>query len=577
MNIYSQRMQKNVPHPLPRQQAPPTGTSESQTELSCPPFKAVSLKTKPQLRTEGSQTELETPKPSPRTKKLISAGTQTEVSTGTQSGDETDSLLPTRGVHLGADKTSGVSVKETRQSIPETLQSRKEADLGASAVAVEPSAPSSVNETSKGKLATPAASDQGSKGVVDEERQKKDLLLARLRALDGQKGPPGSEPVNVGGLVRSSAEPTANEPVELSHPGAAAPTLPSKPAATATVQRQAALKQANAVATKAGGGSSSAEAEAKKKLLLAKLMAIDEGKNPREAAADHKDSSKEPSKLDTKLTSSATHSDSSLKSWPDKIENMHHGKPAYSSDGDPFGSRHHLSAKRESGSAVKTDSSAITTTTTTTEGGTDAKPKFGRRQPSQKPAASSSLDLFGGGPLKSELGTATEKNPPKPGRHKPSLVRQRAENATPIHASRKETVFGGLDLETESKDIVLSGETTTGPFGTNTASDSRPIAGRSRDYPWETRVDVSSKPSEPILSSLEPNKKTGGVASVAKGPLSSTARIFGGGLGSGHGSASGSRPLLPLRQKAEPIAVSSFDAMPGSAIGEPDDIEEIVL
>ena len=565
MNIYSQRMQKNMPRPLPKHQAPPTGTSESQTELSCPPFKAVSLQTKPQLRAAASQTEIETPKPSQRTKKLIPAGTQTEISTGTQSGEETDSL-PSRGVHLGADKTPPARVKESQQSIPESLQSRKEADLPASVVATEPSAPS--NETS---IATPAAPDQGGKNIaVDEERQKKDLLLARLRALDGQKGPPGSEPVKTGGLVRSTAEPTSNEPVEVSRPGAVtvSPTLPSKPVAAVTTQGKAALKQADA---KAGGGSS-AEAEAKKKLLLAKLMAIDEGKNPREAVINQTDSTKAPSKPDRKLASSATHSDSSLKSWPEKIENMHHGKPAYSSDGDPFGSRHHLSAKKESGSAVETDSSAIATT----EGGRDAKPKFGRRQPSHKPAASSRLDLFGGGSSKSERGTAAEKNPPKPDGYKPSLVRRRAGNAAP-NAVRKDTIFGGLDLETESKDIVTSGEASTVPFGTNAAPDSQPIAGRSRDYPWETRVDVSSKPSEPILSSLESSKKTGGVASrVTKGPLSSTAQIFGGGLGSRHSSADGSRTLLPLRPKAEPVTVSSFDAMPG-VIGEPDDIEEIVL
>ena len=567
MNIYSQRKQKSMPRPLPKEQPPPTSTSESQTELSCPPFKAVSLQTKPQFKTVSSQTSLETPSPHRQpTKKLVPAGTQTEISTGIEEADSSSS----RGVHVGADKTSGASVKESRQLISETLQPRKEAyspDSRARIVATELTARS--NETDKGKLATLASNqkDDGSKEAVDEERQKKDLLLARLRALDGQKGPPGSEPVRVGGLVKSSAEPTTNEPVDLSRPGAVAPTGGSgtnKPAATATVQRQATLKRGNAVVTPGGDGSS-AEAEAKKKLLLAKLMAIDEGKDPSKAVANQQDSTKEPSKPDAKLTSSATHSDSSLMSWPDKIENMYQGKPAYASDGDPFGSRHSLSATKES---AKADSSAVTT-----ESRKEAKPKFGRRQPSQKPAASSKLDLLGGGPVKkSEFQAGAEK---KPSSYKPSLVRRRAGNAA-SNPARNGTIFGGLDLETESNDTVTSKRATTGEFNTNTASDSHPIAGRSRDYPWETRVDISLKPSEPVLSSLKSNKKSG-VTSMAKGPLSSAAQIFSGGLGSGHTSAAGSRPLLPLRPKAEPVAVSSFDPMPGSVIGEPDDIEEIVL
>ena len=41
-----------------------------------------------------------------------------------------------------------------------------------------------------------------------------------------------------------------------------------------------------------------------------------------------------------KTVSSKTSSSSSIQSWPDPIQNMHTGKPAYATENDPFGSKH---------------------------------------------------------------------------------------------------------------------------------------------------------------------------------------------------------------------------------------------
>ena len=65
----------------------------------------------------------------------------------------------------------------------------------------------------------------------------------------------------------------------------------------------------------------------KKKELLAKLAAIDSHDN-----APHEDRSRMASKANSNQ-GSTTHL------WPNTVQNLHQGKPAYATDGDPYGSR----------------------------------------------------------------------------------------------------------------------------------------------------------------------------------------------------------------------------------------------
>ena len=257
MNIYSQRIGKNAPQHVPAKlhHAPvTTETSESQTNFSCPPFKTVSLQTKPHLKTSASQTDTRQAT-SPTIGRLVPTGTQTDTSR--------DPVRESKGV-ASLNKTAATKSATKSATIPQqtspvrTVQHEEKltSTLGGSPFAVT------------------GAKEGENKKVEDEERQKKDALLARLRAIDGQKGPPNSEPVpSSGGVTKSVAEPTASiavggsdHPSSLSGVGGRSKLggSSSKPPLPEQQLEPSVTRQADS------------EQQKKKQLLLAKLMAIDD-------------------------------------------------------------------------------------------------------------------------------------------------------------------------------------------------------------------------------------------------------------------------------------------------------------
>ena len=97
---------------------------------------------------------------------------------------------------------------------------------------------------------------------------------------------------------------------------------------------------------------------------------------------------------------------------------------------------------------------------------------------------------------------------------------------------------------------------------------------RDQDYPWETRVNVSSHPQGAAEKERETERENWQQKSD-RGPLSSPSMVFGyAGQQKPMLQSSSRGSLLPLREKAP--AGSSL--MPGSIdVTEPDDLEELAL
>lgn len=448
MNIYSQRIGKNIPHTFTRQPAPIMEDISSQTDLSCAPHKNVSMQTKQSLKSSSSQTQ------AGPTKTLQTSTTQTEIDTNT-----TTYPSPQR------------ETKPIASPPCETLKS---------------------SPIHRGTLTQPKNEDSSehSKPVQpphDQEQKKKDLLLSRLRALDSQKGPPASQPMP-SLAIKSSAEPTS-----VSTSVTTQPTRPPPPAAAAVRPVQD-------------------EESQKKKLLLAKLLAIDDGNDPRNVTVSKMNVTEPAASLAVNNKSSM--SNSSLQSLPDTIDNMHKGKPAFSTEDDPFGSRNtsgkrlsgllHSNGSRESIKARTVNSqqprrqyktATADTDNLMTDPGQEYKPTFGRRSHTHETNT---------GPLKAQLN-------------------------------------GGLDTEsrTKGKEVL--------DFSTDQ------VAGK-RDYPWEKQVNLET--------TTDRGRAIGGNSSALEGQ-GNKSMIFG-------PKANTRSSLLPLRAKAD------LNVMPGS-VAEPDDLEELVL
>lgn len=464
MNIYTQRIVRSVPQSnIPRLQAPAMESAESQTELSCPPSKVVSLQTRPHLRAAASQTEMELPKqPASPLKKLVPAETQTEIPIQPQALQKklVPAETPSNNTNITSPKPVGAS---TTHKLPITGEGKEQQ--------------SEVRPAKEDKPHDVAAKSGG----LDAERQKKDFLLAKLKTLDAQKGPPGSQSMSD---TKSSAKSASNNTAaSADHTGALAPPSTSTTAG-------------NKMATRQQKPSESHSEQQKKKLLLAKLMAIDEGSDPSKVIPSKPTVPAKPDKRPLEVPSSATHSSSSLHSWPDTVENMYKGKPAYSSEGDPFGVQHSASKlsamTRQNGSGKRAETSIFLTESETES---TRRPKFGRRQRE----ASLVHDIYGSNKFGQTEDSQVKSvaKPPEAENYTPSFE-HRARNVVP--KLKNEFVFGGQD----------------------------------------------------------------------RGPS-----VFGG-LESRSGLKAGSKgPLLPMRPKAEPVR-HGLDVMPG-ALGEPDDIEELVL
>ena len=398
MNIYSQRLGRNTLNTSMRSQIdtppPPLSTDDaySQTDLTCPPNKNVSMQTKPTLKSSGSQTA-----PS---KALQTRTTQTDIAPV----DRTRVPSPPT-------KSSPAHTIQRQPTPPPPLKQKE--------VISSPAQPT------KQLVRSPPPPEPSH--IVDEEQQRKNLLLSRLRALDSQKGPPASQPLTTV-PVKTTTESQSSQPTAT---------------ASQTTDERAITRSPPVAITKSppvAQMTTQQEEAKKKKLLLAKLMAIDDGADPQKVTESKLNVASNPAPQPTKDLSA--HSSNSLQLWQaDTVDNLHKGKPAFFTDDDPFGSRH-SSGKRSNGTLKAnsgTKTSTVNDTTNILNSELGYKPTFGRRARGADPGPASSL--FSGG--------TKDTNPVS------SSVSKGTPNRSPIFSNgldsdSKETV-GLLDSEASSK------------------------------------------------------------------------------------------------------------------------------
>ena len=190
-------------------------------------------------------------------------------------------------------------------------------------------------KTAVESVGVPTKPHSGESGV--EEQRSKQMLLQRLRELDGQKTAPSSNPMPA---VQTSGTTTAPPPaVAITH---------THHAHTAPVPAEIKPSVSQSEAADV------CERE-RKQLLLAKLMAIDEGNDPNHAKPTPQNSQRHASSRVQEVSNSPhgiaanQSSTCSLSPWPEVIENMHNGRPAHASENDPFGSRSRLSSLKRGG------------------------------------------------------------------------------------------------------------------------------------------------------------------------------------------------------------------------------------
>ena len=412
MNIYSQRLGRNALNTSMHSQndTPPpplsTGDAYSQTDLTCPPNKNVSMQTKPALKSSSSQTQ------AAPNKTLQTRTTQTDIA-------------PVEITRVPSPPTkSSPAHTIQRQPTPPPLPKQKEV--------ISPPA-----QPTQQLVRSPPPPEPSTAHTVDEEQQRKNLLLSRLRALDSQKGPPASQPLTTVPVKTTtetqSSQPTATAPQTTDERA----TTKSPPVAQTTTQQEEAKK---------------------KKLLLAKLMAIDDGADPQKVTESKLNVASNPAPQPTKDLSA--HSSNSLQLWQaDTVDNLHKGKPAFFTEDDPFGSRH--SSGKRSYETLKaksgTKASAVNDTTNILNSELGYKPTFGRRARGGDPGPASSL--FSGGtkdtnPASSKATLSVSKGTP---------------NRSPIFSN-------GLDSDRKETVGLIDSESSSKPAG--------------RDYPWEKRVNL---------------------------------------------------------------------------------------
>ena len=294
MNIYTQRIPRTtVTKPLSPTPPPSINHQSSQTTLSCSPFKAVSLQRRSQLKATSSQTEAVSPIPKTDSSTQTSNhGNQATIATAT-----TPSLDQTLDIPVS-------SVRGVREP--------------------EPTDEKEINSTS---LQSNDTQD------IEEAERSKQTLLQKLRELDVQTSAPSSKPLT----SSPSIGPTRQSHVTVSPP----PTV-----ATNLLTNKPSMTQHDVAG----------EEHERKKLLLAKLMAIDEGSDPNQLKTVTPHQTKPPPHqvepriqqvVSTNRISANKSSTSSTSSWSEVIDNMHHGRPAHASDEDPFGSRSRLNSLKK--------------------------------------------------------------------------------------------------------------------------------------------------------------------------------------------------------------------------------------
>lgn len=528
MNIYSQRITRSIPHSLPRPPAPATHSVHSQTNLSCPPFKSVSLQTRSQLRHGSSQTEL------PQQFPAVGVATQTDmpaevggdmggargndIAQGSSSPARTAALVLSTGNPLlhhsplqSSPAIGGVATKSPTH--------RGVALSGGTLTMLQPSLLVKPDERAR---------QSGSGEVGEEERQKKDLLLARLRALDGQREPPASQPIS----TAAADTPTNNVTTTTTKPpqGRATPTGPTQPSTL----------KSEGVREGGGGGEHESEAERKKRLLLAQLMAIDDSGDTE--LQSHTHTTKKMTAAARKSANAQTNSRTSLTSWPETVENMHQGRPALASEGDPFGSRHSLlsktgadsSAGRQGRRRVRRERSGDERE----ESLLPLPPQ--QRQPGHK-LEGEVRERTGHSLAESGGDGAADRRIAVGGANEPTYL--------PLHGRRAQTITkattggamascgGGLEMELET---ASKSDDHSNPHSSLTG----------KDYPWEHRVNVAQG------TQASPTGGRNGIIADVRGP------------------GAGPRPLLPLRPKMEHLRAN--DVMAG-VVAEPDDLEELAL
>ena len=468
LNIYTQRIPRSLArlqptespsHPLPPPAQPPLMASQgSQTTLSCPPHKVVSLKHRAQLKTVSSQTNLDTA--GPRTARHVTTSTQTE--------NEAKSLA----AEVKAEKES------PSRSTTSDVHTHTPPPLSASPNAQSP------EPTAEGVQIEPS----------------KQLLIQKLRQLGSQKAAPGSDLMPP---IKSTASDTS--------------------VGTATAAQ--AHPQQPALHTTAGAGTRPppvlrpempASEQQKKQLLLAKLMAIDEGSDPNQLVAAQQSTARQPGAFN-----SATHSNASISSRPDIVENLHQGKPAYATEDDPFGSRTRLASSRKSlGGGGSGMGGGV-------GGGGEGEQSVAQRaerifMTEQKER--SSRTVFGRqGPV-AATGAAKQSQAQEGSRYKPMFGRRAADPMTFASQSRSNGTSNPFSLASDIKNTPQSNAHTS---------------------PWQPPAEAKQPPRQPVFEDST--------------------------------SLSSRGALLPLRAKAEPAAMRSHDVMPGAAVSEPDDLEELVL
>ena len=307
MNIYTQRIPRSLqrPSPPPTPALPSITHQSSQTTISCPPFKSVSMQHRSQMKTAASQTE------------VASLSHRTDSSTQT--------MAPEISPAAATNQPSMTIIHTEAKGEKQTPQIEK----------------------------TGVLHGVGEKSTTFEAQRSKEELLQRLRMLDGQKtGNPLSP-----STVRTSAPPTS-QPVN--------PTPPAIPHSEPPPTEVDAHEQE------------------RKRLLLAKLMAIEEGGDPNHVKSVPQQNARGANSVGTPVNKGS--SNVSLNSWPDVVENMHQGRPAHASEDDPFGSQSRLSGRRREGgrrggSGVR-EEVTLEQNTCLTQGDerkTGYKPSFGRR------------------------------------------------------------------------------------------------------------------------------------------------------------------------------------------------------
>ena len=548
LNIYSQRLGKNMPPRIAtRLQAPETDTCASQTELSCPPSKSVSLQTKLGLRTSASQTDFPSPKP-PVKAVSLAAATQTDIVVSPKNDNLEVSNAPLT--------TTGGSGHQKPVSKPIQVET---------AVNVPTDGPKSMAQSPPAPKVSPMVSNgvgSGGKAALssDSEEQKKRELLATLKAMDAQKDPPASQPITPI-TIKSTAQPTSNVSVGGERPPSAGKLTKQfmKPSTTS----QPAIVESD-------------EEAKKKKLLLAKLMAIDEGSDPSKVTMSKMDISKAQPPI--KHPTSGHHSTTSIQSWPETVENLYNGKPAFATDDDPFGSRH-SSGKR--GTSTKSRDFFLT------EGGgeesTTKNRRPGRRhQLEQKQSStldfnadSSSAIVGGDGGKDVTKAKEQEGSPAAPPSsqlgYQPTFGRRAGAAQTTRQKPKNGMVFGNFDsLEQSTAARKKTEPPSSLAFNLEAGVSKHEASGG--DYPWETRINVSSRHQGAMERERSRGEKERESGKTDAGPLSSPSMVFGY-VGQEKPLLLQSRSkgsLLPLREKAGLNSISVD-------VTEPDDLEELAL